>query len=57
MSYLCSTRIIWLFKSLFDQNSIMINYKFNDDFNSYIILSMTQVSILELLVQPELVGH
>jgi hypothetical protein len=34
---------MWLLKSPFDQNSIMINHKFNYDFNSHIILSRIQV--------------
>jgi hypothetical protein len=34
--------IMCLLKSSFDQNLIMINYKFNVDFNIYIILKMIQ---------------
>jgi hypothetical protein len=46
--------MMWLLKSSFDQNLIMINHKFNSDFNSYIILSKIQVikskvGLLELL--------
>jgi hypothetical protein len=50
MSYLCPTRMIWLLKTSFDQNPIMINYKSNDNFNSHIILSRTQVCLIELLL-------
>jgi hypothetical protein len=34
----------WLLKSLFDQNSIMINHKLNGDFKSHIIIGGTQES-------------
>ena len=47
--------MMWLLKSLFNQNLIMINHKSNGDFNRHIILSMTQVGLLELLVKVKIV--
>jgi hypothetical protein len=51
MTYLCLTkndvaiffekRMMWLLKSLLDQNSIIINHKPDNNFNIYIIFSMT----------------
>jgi hypothetical protein len=38
-----------LFKLLFDQNLIIIDYKFNNNFNSYIIINKIQINLLELL--------
>jgi hypothetical protein len=49
MSYLYPTKMMWLLKLPFDQNPIMIDYKSNCDFNSYIIFSRTQVGFLKLL--------
>jgi K+ transporter len=40
---------MWLLKSPFDQNSIIINHKSNDDFNCHIIHSRTQIDLLKLL--------
>jgi hypothetical protein len=37
LSYV-NLRMMWLLKLIFDQNSIMISYKSNGDFNSHIIL-------------------
>ena len=34
--------MMWLFKLLFDQNLIIINYKFNSNFNNHIIFGGTQ---------------
>jgi hypothetical protein len=34
--------MMWLLKSLFDQNSIMINHKSNNNFKSHIIIRGTQ---------------
>jgi hypothetical protein len=34
--------MMWLLKSPFDQNSIMINHKLNSDFNNHIILGEIQ---------------
>jgi hypothetical protein len=37
-SLLCVTpKIMWFLKSPFDQNSIVINHKANDDFKSHFI--------------------
>jgi hypothetical protein len=33
---------MWFLKSQFDHNSIMINYKLNDDFKSHIIIEKIQ---------------
>jgi hypothetical protein len=40
LSYV-NPRMMWLLKLIFDQNSIMISYKSNGDFNSHIILKWT----------------
>jgi hypothetical protein len=40
----------WLLKSSFDQNSILIDHKFNDDFKSYFIFLGTQDGLLALLL-------
>jgi hypothetical protein len=36
-------RMMWLLKSQFDQNLIMINHKSNGNFNNHIIFSRTQI--------------
>jgi hypothetical protein len=41
----------WLLKSQFDQNSIVIDHKLNDNFKSHLIFGMTQEKLLVLLVQ------
>ena len=41
--------MMWLLK-LFNQNLIMINYKFNDDFNSHIFFGWTQDELVALLL-------
>jgi len=41
--------MMWLLKLSFDQNSIMINHKFNNDFNNHIIFNIIQIGLLELL--------
>jgi hypothetical protein len=38
-------------KSQFTQNLIIINYKSNGDFNSHIILEMTQEELVEITRQ------
>jgi hypothetical protein len=38
-----------LLKLSFNQNSIMINQKFNDKFNSYVIFKVTQDRLIVLL--------
>jgi hypothetical protein len=43
-------KIMWLLKSQFDSNSIMINHKPNDDFNNHVILGGTQEGLVALLI-------
>jgi hypothetical protein len=41
--------MIWLLKLLFDQNSIIINHKFNGDFNSHIIFSKNTSGLSKII--------
>jgi hypothetical protein len=41
--------MMWLLKSQFDQNLIMINYKSNNNFKSHIILGVIKERLIALL--------
>jgi hypothetical protein len=48
----CITLIMmWFLKLRFDQNSIIINHKLNNDLKSQIIIRLTQDKLLALLVR------
>ena len=50
-SYIVPPIMMWLLKLSFDQNSIIINYKLNDNFNNYIILEETKEKHKRLFIK------